>query len=235
MKFRIKGLDDAISESGSMINSAISFLDKIGNSVGRLEQLEKPEFNINLSDESPYKKLTPEQLRDLAYVNKVRENILTFMYLPDELETFEEEYQQIIEGGMVEYKKMAVEILKEIIKEFDTSLSWMEGKKYRSSEEMAKLEQQELQGQINNTKANLKSNRPAEGEEPTMAQLVILCDLYLSGIKSCNKSAAIDEDDMLEFIIENPEENATLLELYIQSQPQTTAEKQKNVQPDQRK
>ena len=83
--------------------------------------------------------------------------------------------------------------------------------------------------------AKLAQLQFAEGEEPTMAQLVILCDLYLSGIKACNKSAAIDEDDMLEFIIENPEDNATLLELYIQSQPQTTAEKQKNVQPDQKK
>ena len=83
--------------------------------------------------------------------------------------------------------------------------------------------------------AKLAQLQFAEGEEPTMAQLVILCDLYLSGIKACNNKANIDEDDMLEFIIENPEDNATLLELYIQSQPQTNAEKQKNVQPDQKK
>ncbi|SEH05371.1 hypothetical protein [Candidatus Venteria ishoeyi] len=83
--------------------------------------------------------------------------------------------------------------------------------------------------------AKLAQLQFADGEEPTMEQLNVLCDLYLSGIKSCNKKAAIDEDDVLEFIIENPEENAKLLQLYINAQPQTKAEKQKNVQPDQRK
>ena len=77
---------------------------------------------------------------------------------------------------------------------------------------------------------NLKQN-----QEPTFDQLIIISQLILSGIKSAQPTAEIDEDDVYKVIISDATVMVNLITLYTKSQPQITAEESKNVNPDQRK
>mgnify|MGYP001014031712 CR=1 FL=1 len=74
-----------------------------------------------------------------------------------------------------------------------------------------------------------------EGEEPTMDQLIIMSQLILSGVKSQQPNAVIDEDEVFDFITNNAEVSTQLMELYAGSLPQDKVDKSKNVNPDQRK
>lgn len=74
-----------------------------------------------------------------------------------------------------------------------------------------------------------------EGEEPTMEQLLIMSQLILSGIIAAKPSAKLDEDDIFNWMLNNMNVVASLIELYANNQPQDKGEKSKNVNPDQRK
>lgn len=73
-----------------------------------------------------------------------------------------------------------------------------------------------------------------EGAEPTMQQLAIMADLVLSGIKSKQPDAKVDTDDVFEFIVNNAEQSAKLMELYAASLPNEKVQKSKNVKRDQK-
>ena len=72
-------------------------------------------------------------------------------------------------------------------------------------------------------------------EEPSIEQLIIISQLILSGIKSVDGNAAIDEDDVYRVILTDANAMVDLITLYTQSQPQVKEEAKKNVNPDRRK
>jgi len=72
-------------------------------------------------------------------------------------------------------------------------------------------------------------------EEPSVSQLLIISQLILSGVKSAQPKATIDEDDVYRIILSDAETMVNLVNLYTKSQPQLKAESKKNVNPDRRK
>lgn len=112
IKFIVKAQDDAISEAGQMLSNFSRFLDKVLNEVTRLSQLEnrEPEYNVSLSDDSPYKNIPSEDIFNEEVIDKVKSEIVTFMYFPDELEVFENEYKELIKN-IQNYKNDAIKNL----------------------------------------------------------------------------------------------------------------------------
>ncbi|MFD1292632.1 hypothetical protein ACFQ5N_02180 [Lutibacter holmesii] len=80
------------------------------------------------------------------------------------------------------------------------------------------------------SKLNFKDN-----QEPTMQQMLAMSQLVLSGILSKQKNAEVDEDDVFEFITQNPADTSKLMELYTSSLARDNSNTSKNVNPDQRK
>ena len=71
-------------------------------------------------------------------------------------------------------------------------------------------------------------------QEPEFEQLVTMSQLILSGIKSVDSTADVDEDDVYRAITAKVTVLESLIGLYLKSQPQIS-EVEKNVNPDQRK
>lgn len=74
-----------------------------------------------------------------------------------------------------------------------------------------------------------------QDEEPSVSQLLIISQLILSGVKSAQPKATIDEDDVYRIILSDANAMVNLVNLYTKSQPQLKAESKKNVNPDRRK
>lgn len=112
VKFIFKAQDDAISETGQILSNFSRFLDRVLNEVTKLSQLEDrgPEYDVNLSDNSPYRNIPQESIFNEEVINKVKSEIVTFMYFPDELEVFEKEYEELIKN-IQNYKNNAIKNL----------------------------------------------------------------------------------------------------------------------------
>ena len=151
MKFKIKGLDDAITESGQMFNKFGQMLDSLTSFVEEYETRANKEYDVNLSDNSPYREVPVQQNYDLKLLDTVRRNILIFMYLPEELEAFEQDYQNILKerDGVISQAKN--DITSEI-SEFQNL----------STNEKAELDKEEVEAQGHNatmnTMAKLREN-----------------------------------------------------------------------------
>lgn len=112
VKFIFKAQDDAISETGQILSNFSRFLDKVLNEVTKLSQLEDrgPEYDVDLSDNSPYRNIPQESIFNEEVINKVKSEIVTFMYFPEELEVFEKEYEELIKN-IQNYKNNAIKNL----------------------------------------------------------------------------------------------------------------------------
>lgn len=112
VRFIVKAQDDAISEANKMLSNFSNFLDKVLNEVTRLSQLEdkSPEYDVNLSENSPYRNIPEEDIFNEEVINKIKSEIVTFMYFPDELEVFENEYKELIKN-IQNYKNNAIKSL----------------------------------------------------------------------------------------------------------------------------
>ena len=112
VKFIFKAQDDAISETGQILSNFSRFLDRVLNEVTKLSQLEDrgPEYDVNLSDNSPYRNIPQESIFNEEVINKVKSEIVTFMYFPEELEVFEKEYEELIKN-IQNYKNNAIKNL----------------------------------------------------------------------------------------------------------------------------
>lgn len=112
VRFIVKAQDDAISEANKMLSNFSNFLDKVLNEVTRLSQLEdkSPEYDVNLSENSPYRNIPEEDIFNEEVINKIKSEIVTFMYFPDELEVFENEYKELIKN-IQNYKDNAIKSL----------------------------------------------------------------------------------------------------------------------------
>jgi DNA repair ATPase RecN len=112
IKFIFKAQDDAISETGQILSNFSRFLDKVLNEVTKLSQLEDrtPEYDISLSENSPYRNIDEDNIFNEEMINQVKSEIVTFMYFPDELEAFENEYKELI-NNIQNYKNNAIKSL----------------------------------------------------------------------------------------------------------------------------
>jgi hypothetical protein len=121
MKFKIKAFDDAINESGQIVNKVSSWLRKLSREIDNLLEpinVKLPEYDVDLSDNSPYQQLSEEQLFNLELVNEIKNNIPIYMYLPDELKIFEKEYNNLIQTIDI-FKKEFIKNLEKLIAELN--------------------------------------------------------------------------------------------------------------------
>lgn len=115
VRFHVKAQDDAIQEQGQIINNINQHLDRFLREFDRWvnEPVNGPEFNVNLSDQSPFKKLDVKKLKDRQDVERVWKELPRFMYLPEELEQFKKEYDELISAiALIEKKKLATSLNK---------------------------------------------------------------------------------------------------------------------------
>ena len=97
IRFHVKAQDDAIQEQAQVINNVTQAIDRFLREFDRWLQMpvETPEFNVNLSDQSPFKKLDNKQIKNREMVEKVWNELPRFMYTDEELSVFEKEYEAI--------------------------------------------------------------------------------------------------------------------------------------------
>lgn len=95
----LKSLDDAISEQGQLFSNITQAMDRFLRDFDRaIAKLDDGlEIEVNLSDNSPFKKLTKQELRNRAIVEKTWNELPKYMYFPEEVAVFEKEYQAILE------------------------------------------------------------------------------------------------------------------------------------------
>lgn len=118
----LKSMDDAIDVQGRVIGNFINVLNRIGKEWDNLSNVEaegEAEININLSDTSPFKKLTKSQLRNVSTVEKTWNELPRFMYFEDELDTFEEEYNKIMEQLSQSGHKSLIRLIDKTIEELN--------------------------------------------------------------------------------------------------------------------
>lgn len=117
VKFKIKAQDDAIQEQGQIINDVTRSITQFLHEFDRWLQMpvEVPEFNVNLSDQSPFKKLDNKQIKDWEQVEKVWKEFPRFMYTDDELAVFEKEFGEIQKILMQAAKKSLANSLNKTI------------------------------------------------------------------------------------------------------------------------
>lgn len=99
IRFHIKGQDDAIDEQGEVISKVTQSLDDFMRDFDRMLNTpteQQIEFNVSLSDNSPFKKLQKKDLINKKIVDKTWAEFPRFMYLPEEVELFQEEYNKIL-------------------------------------------------------------------------------------------------------------------------------------------
>jgi len=98
IKFNVKGQDDAIQESGVMLNKVNQLIDQFMREFDKMLQMttEKPEFKINFNERSPFKLLNEKQQLNREIVTQAWKELPRFMYFPDELVIFEKEYEEIL-------------------------------------------------------------------------------------------------------------------------------------------
>jgi hypothetical protein len=121
MKFKIKAFDDAINESGQMVNKVSSWLRKLSREIDNLLEpinIKLPEYDVDLSDNSPYQQLSEENKFNLSKIQEIRNNIPIYMYLEEELKIFEKEYNNLIQTIDI-FKKEFIKNLEKLIAELN--------------------------------------------------------------------------------------------------------------------
>lgn len=123
IKEPVKALDaDAISTQGQVIKSFTRFLDNMVKEWDRLSNIElddELEFHVDLSDESPFKKLTKSQVRNRNTIEKTYRLIPKFMYFEDELKVFKDEYDALIEAVNKTDKKRIARLLNKTLSDLE--------------------------------------------------------------------------------------------------------------------
>lgn len=159
MKFKIKALDDAVSESSQIFSTIIGWLNKLSQLAQQFKDYEVnyTEYSVNLSNESPYAKLTPEQRMYKAEVNKVHDAILPYMHYENELKEYEKDYQDLL---------AAIEKFKEHAKK--RLLNMVSAIKNMPEKRKIEKDKREHQGQIINVKQEYKSFKRDNPEAETV-------------------------------------------------------------------
>lgn len=169
VKFVFKAEDDAISESSAILSKTSSWLGKLSSSLDDLLNridVNSPEYNVDLSDNSPYQQLSEEDKFNLVKIKQIHDNIPIYMYLQEELEIFEEEYKQLVESAIPAFKNQAAENLEKLIAKW--TVEWGQGKEYQTPAQKEEEEKLEKAGQkVNqtlesNTKAAIRAKQEAE-------------------------------------------------------------------------
>lgn len=120
MDIDLKARDNAIDAQKNIMNKVVNWLNKFTNNVLGLfkQSIETPvELAVDLSDESPFKNLTPEQLQDMKTISEVWKRLPKFMYFEKELLVFEEEMKNIKTAIMNARKQQLKDIFTRILNE----------------------------------------------------------------------------------------------------------------------
>lgn len=91
-----KALDDAIKTQKAVLGKLSKMMGDLVRGWENIEMEAEAEFIVDLSDESPFKKLSKSQLRNINTVEKTYRMIPRFMYFEDELKVYDGEYKDII-------------------------------------------------------------------------------------------------------------------------------------------
>lgn len=99
VRVKVKAKDDAIEEQNQVIGKATRLIDKMLRDFDRMldQPVEEVEFDVSLAEDSPFKKLSEEELRNKEVVDKVWKELPRFMYFAEELTVFQAEYKKILE------------------------------------------------------------------------------------------------------------------------------------------